>query len=742
MNTKFKNFKNKKVGYILFLLVFIVIIVIFNLISSRNFIINEVNSDYQLKDPSTSVHLDWNTTIISNSENGGRDITVDMNNSVYIVGEVLNSTKGAFDILIMKYNHMGNQLWNRTWGGESDDYGNSISIDGFGNIFVVGATNSLGNNSSDIVILKYNNLGQLEWNETWGGAEWDSAFGLTFDEEGNIFVVGFTESYSALGDIILLKFSSSGSLLLNKTYGGLDTDCAYDIESDLEGNLYFTGYTCSFGAETSDFLLVKINKNGEHLWNLTYGHGLPTIGTDLIVDSLNNVLVVANTQNSGTGHDFIVSKINSSGDFLWNFSYSSPDYDFGYSIDLDSKENIFITGQSEENLILVKLDQTGNKKWGKLLGDKFIYVAYGIVIDQYDNIFITGITKNSENELKTFLLKFSPIPDIFILTSDAMKPDPDGNFTLFWEPSIDANNYSLYQSNKTISKINGTIIELINGTTNKSYPLKNLEEGTYYFLVVAYNKYGNTISNCFKIRVQFPPDEFTLNNITQIPNTNGIVNLTWNESRGATNYSIYVHDTYIFNVTLEGTLAAEGINTTFYLIKNLTNDDYYYVIVAINEAGQIISNCIHVRVRRVPTSFELISDAGQPDGDGNFELIWTKSEFAQNYIIYIINQSSLNNTIQILYNFTPSFHWPSYRYKITGWNNGTYNFQVIAFNQYGSSETEWLEVKVSIPKDSSNQNIGNTNNFPIEIIQQVIISSLFIGLLGGLIFIYMKKRSK
>jgi len=335
MNTIFKNFENKKIGYIIFLLVLLVIIINFNLIFSRNFITNEVNSVYQLKDPSTSVYLDWNTTIISYSENGGRYITVDSNNNVYVVGEVLNSTKGAFDILIIKYNQKGNQLWNRTWGGESDDYGNSIGIDGSGNIYTVGATNSFGNNNSDIIIQKYDNLGQLEWSETWGGSQLDSAYGLTLDEEDNIFVVGFTESYNTLGDIILLKFNSSGNLLLNKTYGGLDTDCAYDIASDLEGNLYLTGYTCSFGAETSDFLLVKCNENGDVLWNITYGDNLPTMGTSLTVDSLNNVLVVANTQNTGTGYDFIVSKINSSGDFLWNFSYSSPDYDFGYSIVLD-----------------------------------------------------------------------------------------------------------------------------------------------------------------------------------------------------------------------------------------------------------------------------------------------------------------------------------------------------------------------------------------------------------------------
>ena len=260
----------------------------------------------------------------------------------------------------------------------------------------------------------------------------------------------------------------------------------------------------------------------------------------------------------------------------------------------------------------------------------------------------------------------------------------------------------------------------------------------YYFQVVAFNKYGNTSSNCLEIKVLFPPSEFQLNNITQIPNTDGNVNLSWSDSIGARNYSIYFDDTYISNITIQGSLVAGGIDDTFYLIENLINGDYYYIVVAINEAGETLSNCIHILVRRAPTSFKLTSNASKPDDDGNFELIWTHSEFAQEYVIYFINHSSSNNSIKILYNFIPSFQWPTYRYGISGWNNGTYSFKISAFNEYGNFQTDWLEIKVSIPPDNGKQNNGS--NFPVEFIQQVIIYLIFAGALGGLVFLYIRRK--
>ena len=747
MFIKFRKFKNLKFGCIILILILSTIFLSFNIKFSRELFYDKRDLNKQIRNPFTAINLDWNNTINMMGESEGKDIVIDNYYNVYIVGKVYNSSKNAFDIIIVKYNNSGNQIWNETWGGNSEDLGFAIDIDPSNNLYIIGGSYSLTNGSSDIILLKYSSSGELLWYRTWGGAQYDTGYGITVDDYDNIYVVGYTESFETFGDVILLKYNSTGDLKMNTTWGGIDTDLAYDVDLDSFGNIYITGYTSSFGAITSDFFLAKFDTNCELQWNVTWGSDLPDNGYSLVIDSSDNILVVGNTQNYGAGNnDIALLKFNSSGDLLWNSNWGGPEHDYGYSIDLDSKENIYITDTKsydgiDKDVCLVKFNSSGDYIWHKIWGNQLEDIAYGIALDSYDNIFITGKTENSESNYDLFLLKYLPIPDNFELNSLDTFPDPDGNVTLSWTESLDADNFTLYQSNEIITTIEENVTEIIVGYTNRTYTLTILKQGTYYFLVVAFNAYGNTSSNCLKAIVQYPPDDFLLNNHTQIPDTDGIVNLTWSTSEGADNYSVYVHDDIIYDFKTQGTLVTSNITDAYFLIGNLTNGNYYYVIVAFNEVGDTMSNCIQVIVRRAPDPFVLFSDADIPiDDDGTFDIIWTRSENALNYTIFISNYTitSFNSSVKSFYNFTPPFEWPFYRYSITGWGNGTYYFIAVAYNEFGNYTTGCLEVNVIIPHVPSNETIDSKNVFVwIPHILPFIITT---GLVGLMIFVYVKRK--
>ena len=95
-------------------------------------------------------------------------------------------------------------------------------------------------------------------------------------------------------------------------------------------------------------------------------------------------------------------------------------------------------------------------------------------------------------------------PDAFVLSSNAGTPDTDGNFTLTWTIADRALNYSVYQHSGVITEINGSLTLLLNETLDLSLALKNYPIGTYYFVVVARNIYGDSISNCIKIDIEIP----------------------------------------------------------------------------------------------------------------------------------------------------------------------------------------------------------------------------------------------
>lgn len=188
-------------------------------------------------------------------------------------------------------------------------------------------------------------------------------------------------------------------------------------------------------------------------------------------------------------------------------------------------------------------------------------------------------------------------PDPFILSSDADNPDPDGMLNLNWEASVGADNYSIYSHNSYITYINESVIELANGFIEFTYPISGLSSDDYYFVVVAYNESGYTHSNCIYVSVRIPPGPFTLSSDADNLDTDGTFNLNWGASAGADNYSIYVHGSYITGINGSVTELANGIMALTYPISGLSSGDYYYIIVAYNETGNTISNCIKAIVQ-------------------------------------------------------------------------------------------------------------------------------------------------
>ncbi|MFX1480823.1 MAG: ABC transporter substrate-binding protein [Promethearchaeota archaeon] len=96
------------------------------------------------------------------------------------------------------------------------------------------------------------------------------------------------------------------------------------------------------------------------------------------------------------------------------------------------------------------------------------------------------------------------------LYSDAGTPDIDGNFNLIWNVSLRADNYSIYRYGSKITQLNGSIDLIIDQVAVSPFSVNRLIDGEYYYVIVAYNSYGYTLSNNVHIIVQLPkkpPDE-------------------------------------------------------------------------------------------------------------------------------------------------------------------------------------------------------------------------------------------
>ncbi|GAH17737.1 unnamed protein product, partial [marine sediment metagenome] len=130
------------------------------------------------------------------------DIAIDSLGNIYLVGtDAINWG----DICLVKLDSSGNYQWNRIWSGYTDS-ATAVAIDSLDNVYVLGKTDVNDRGNYDVVLLKYNNLGILQWQRFWGGSEWEYAESLAIDSNDNIYVVGNTRSYGEGGpDILLLK---------------------------------------------------------------------------------------------------------------------------------------------------------------------------------------------------------------------------------------------------------------------------------------------------------------------------------------------------------------------------------------------------------------------------------------------------------------------------------------------------------------------------------------------------------
>jgi hypothetical protein len=294
----------------------------------------------------------WAKSFGGTSQDEGLSITVDASGNVYTTGWFSgtvdfdpgagtnnHTSQGSRDVFIQKLDPSGNFLWAKSFGGTSDDYGNSITVDASGNVYTTGwfsgtgdfnpgaGTNNLtSQGSNDVFIQKLDPSGNFLWAKSFGGTSSNYGLSITVDASGNVYTTGKfsgtvdfdpgagTNNLSSQGsnDVFIQKLDPSGYFLWAKSFGGTSIDVAYSIALDASGNVYTTG---DFKG-TVDFD--------------------PGAGTNNLSSQVNNL----NSQSV----DVFIQKLDPSGNFLWAKSFGGNLDDYGWSITVDASGNVYTTG--------------------------------------------------------------------------------------------------------------------------------------------------------------------------------------------------------------------------------------------------------------------------------------------------------------------------------------------------------------------------------------------------------------
>ena len=312
----------------------------------------------------------------------GYSVATDSSNSIYITGSTQTFGGEDYDVFLQKYDQSCHLLFTEQWGGAGNDVPRGIAVDAGDNVYITGSTDSFGNGLTQIFLLKYSSVGELQWSKTFGGSKNDFGNSVAVDTYGNVYVAGTTNSYGAgAADIILLKYDSSGNLLYYRTWGGTQNDYGTGVAVDSGGYVYVTGYTYRLGPTpgTSAVVLLKYDPSGNKLFQQTWGGTFNDFATGIAVDLDGHVYVVGYTKTNaitpGVPSAFLL-KYDSSGNLLFQRFWGGNRGDFAYAVAVDTQENVYVTGYSYSfgpntqgpNFFILKYDYYGNLQFQRLYG--------------------------------------------------------------------------------------------------------------------------------------------------------------------------------------------------------------------------------------------------------------------------------------------------------------------------------------------------------------------------------------
>jgi len=166
-------------------------------------------------------------------------------------------------------------------------------------------------------------LCQETWSYAYGGYERDSLCDILATNEGGYIAAGYTESFGAgQRDGWVLRLDELGGIIWQKTYGGADTDLFCHLFPAPGGDYYLAGTTRSFGLEHNNIWILRIDPEGNILWETAFGHSLGMLYTDALPTDDGGIVLCGETDREGsTCRVGYVVKLTAQGVLEWQTTY-------------------------------------------------------------------------------------------------------------------------------------------------------------------------------------------------------------------------------------------------------------------------------------------------------------------------------------------------------------------------------------------------------------------------------------
>ena len=581
--------------------------------------------------------------------------------------------------------------WEKSFGGDSTEYSSSIIETLDGNILIGSSSNS--KISGDKISISYGQLDywvikldlnrKILWQKSFGGTENDILTSIINTNDSGFMLLGW--SYSTISgnktvspvdsaldryDYWLIKIDKNGNIQWQKTIGGNSVEYSTTDVSNTkiintkDGNYILSGTSRSgiSGNKTDtcrgmeDYWIVKLDNNGNILWDKTYGGDSPDFSND-IVETTDSGFLITGMSQSGTSKDktmsqrgFWLLKLDKNGSLVWQKSYGGNDSgldQYSFVTELDNQDIILSGWSSSGNTgnktsankggsdyWVIKLDKFGNEIWQKSYGGEGNDMIHSL-IRKGNNLIIVGVSGSDKSDDKTENSLQSY--DIWTVELNAL-----GN--IVWQKTI--GGYGEEMNIYTCKISNDKFYVLCSSGSNKSYYKSENSNGFEDLWLLVINTprhlikgkvFADLNSNCV-----FDPSNEQNTKIYIVNNQNEKFNTIINDSFYVT--ALYNSDTAILKIiNLDSNLyVACGKDSIVVDMTGKTDTSGIDFPIRSNKTG----HCINI------TSFS--SGLLRPGMWGDYQLNYQNNAFdtAYNAYIEIEVDTAAIDSIKSPYSFT------------------------------------------------------------------------------------------
>ena len=345
-------------------------------------------------------------------------------------------TSEASDMVLVKLDSAGNQVWTRLLGGPENQYGQVVS-DGEGGLILtgqmegsmdLGAGTLTSEGAEDAFIARFDADGKLLWNKRFGGPGHQSAGQARLDAKGDIVVIGRFEETIDLGggpltsagniDGYVAKFDLQGNHLWSKSFGDGSQQVLGSMDVDSAGNILLTGMfvgAMDFGggpittAGGFDVFVAKLDPDGGHVWSQRYGDSQIQTAAAVVVGPSDNVFVTGTFQgvidfgggqmlaDPGLLGDMFVVELDAAGKHVQSHGVGGDAQRIPYAMALDEDGSPVVTGQftgtldvggatltstsqGDYDAFVFKLDPAGKPAFAGRFGDAKMQVGEAVAL--------------------------------------------------------------------------------------------------------------------------------------------------------------------------------------------------------------------------------------------------------------------------------------------------------------------------------------------------------------------------